>query len=147
MPEQSQHLSWRRMSSSAFYTPQQGAAERFLLGAWEAMLVCLAQIKSDHPSPQAIITWAVSEVLSRKASNGQLRKKGRERKKKSQTYAFPSLLALWETRNLQVPAPKGLQNPLQAYSRSLPEYSNCHWNSRLQLQHLKVRVGPVVSRE
>lgn len=97
MPEQSQHLSWRRMRSSAFYTPQQGAAEGFLLGAWEAMLVCLAQIKSDHPSPQAIITWAVSEVLSRKASNGKVRKKGTERKKKSQTYTFPSLLALWET--------------------------------------------------
>lgn len=52
--------------------------------------VSLAQLKSDHSPSQGFTTWAVSEVLARKVSNG----KETEKKKKSQTYTFLSLLAL-----------------------------------------------------
>lgn len=61
------------------------------------MLVCLAQLKSDHPPSQGFITWVAFQVLPIKVSNGKLRKRKERGKQKSHTYAFLSLLALWES--------------------------------------------------
>lgn len=56
-------------------TTQQGADEQFLLRSQESALVCLAQLKSDPSSSQEFITWVVPEIVTRKVSNGRLRKK------------------------------------------------------------------------
>lgn len=76
------------MSSSAFHTPQQGAVEQFLLRSQESTLVCLAQLKSDCPSSQGFITWAVPEILTGKVSDGRLRKRKERRKRKARAMLF-----------------------------------------------------------